>query len=1368
MVSRLFGKTPLRLLGALLLLAALAVAGMQIHDAVAPTLPRPAQSILAQKGGLDQAAYSIGGETQSTGHEQVREDSHELLDLQQDWLHMLTYPTGQLLGGWLQKAAAQDRLIPSGVPAGRVTYDRSKNRSPLVLDPTSWTSLGPQPEQTDGCYNCYNYGPVSGRATDVIVDPVTPNVAYVAAAGGSVWKTTTCCSATTTWRLIPTDPAIAGSGVNSIAIDPNDHNTIYIGTGEANFAIDNLGAYGLLKSTDAGDSWTVQGLSAFGQTTPWFPTTPPTYRYQALSHVLVDPANSDNLVVNTMNGVYFSYDAGTNWSGPCYTNPYGSTNSEVMQGLVLSSDGTTTTIYSAVGWYSGTYNGANGVYSTTIPTSGGCPASWNLLNNGWPAGTGNGTPDPAKPGRIDLAIAPSNPNVIYAEASDPTTSGLMGVWRTTDAGATWTLQSDASALGGCGFDYGQNWYDQGLKVDPNNPDVLFMDTFDIWKSIDGGVTWQDVTCGYGGGTTVHVDQHGLAYAPGSSSTLMAVSDGGVYVTHNADVAPPALPDWQQLNESLNTIQFYSGDTTGNFATSANPGASGGTQDNGSSVAFFGTNPSPEQWQMRIGGDGFYSRIEPVNAQHWYQGNNSGHIWVSSAGPYGPWTDATGGWTADTRGFIMPFEIYKGTCPPAGCQHLIVGSYRIWETINGGLTAADWYTDSERLTRTTGSAGYIRELQFAPSDDSVAAVGTNDGYVQYGYGLGTGTSSATWVNISDGNTVLPNRTIMDVDFDPSNALVGYAAVGSYDENTPTTPGHLFQFTCTANCASVTWLDKTGNLPDVPAYSVKANPHYPQQVFVGSEWGLYFTNDITANPPTWTRFDAGLPRATAWDITVDYGETVLVLWTHGHGAYVWPLPSGPFVQPTATPTVTGTPPTATPQPSATATGTPGSCYTYSYATATTTLIPATNDTGNHCDDCSSTVPLPFPVTLYDQTFTQGYADSNGSFQLGLANASLYNGCLPDRNESYSILLYQNDLCTTGCGSATCATCGVYTETLGTAPNREFVVEWHAIHYGVTEPPNDFEVIFHESGQPSISVVYGATSDQGANETTGIQQTANTTWTQFTCNTPDLTDGLQVDYTLNVCATATPGVTQTPTQAPTSTATPPGPTGTPSVTETPCPLPFTDVHPADYFYVPVQYLYCHGVISGYADHTFRPYSFTTRSQMVKIVVLGFGIPIVTPPAGGYTFADVKPGFPFFDVIETAAHDNIVSGYDCGGPGEPCDSQNRPYFRPYNNVTRGQLSKIDVVAAGWDLLNPPDPSFTDVLPNTAFYTFVETAYCHGIISGYDCGGPGEPCDPQNRPYFRQYNDATRGQISKIVYLSIMSPPGTCPGPGPTNTPTP
>ncbi|HMA33943.1 MAG TPA: alkaline phosphatase family protein, partial [Chloroflexia bacterium] len=176
----------------------------------------------------------------------------------------------------------------------------------------------------------------------------------------------------------------------------------------------------------------------------------------------------------------------------------------------------------------------------------------------------------------------------------------------------------------------------------------------------------------------------------------------------------------------------------------------------------------------------------------------------------------------------------------------------------------------------------------------------------------------------------------------------------------------------------------------------------------------------------------------------------------------------------------------------------------------------------------------------------------------------------------------------------------------------------------------------------------------------------------------------------ATLTP--TSLPSSTPPASATPVPPTSVPP-SATPCTAGvFSDVHPTDYFYTPVQYLVSHGVVSGYGDCTFRPYNNTTRSQLAKIVVLGFAIPITTPTGGNYTFADVPPSFAFYPVIETAAAGTLVSGYSCGGPNEPCDSANRPYFRPYADVTRGQLSKITVVAASWALQAPPAGTFADV----------------------------------------------------------------------------
>jgi hypothetical protein len=214
----------------------------------------------------------------------------------------------------------------------------------------------------------------------------------------------------------------------------------------------------------------------------------------------------------------------------------------------------------------------------------------------------------------------------------------------------------------------------------------------------------------------------------------------------------------------------------------------------------------------------------------------------------------------------------------------------------------------------------------------------------------------------------------------------------------------------------------------------------------------------------------------------------------------------------------------------------------------------------------------------------------------------------------------------------------------------------------------------------------------------------------------------------STPTPTPTQIPTILPTETSTPTS-TVTPisTATATPCALTFSDVNPSDYFYVPVMYLACHGVISGYADGTFRPYNNTTRGQLSKIVVLAMGWQLDCPPPGH--FSDVPPTDTFFCYVETAYAHNIISGYSDGT------------FRPGNNVTRGQLSKIVVLAMGWADDCPPPGHFSDVPPADPFFCYIETAYNHQIITGYADGT------------FRPGNPATRGQISKIVYQAITGP---------------
>jgi hypothetical protein len=183
------------------------------------------------------------------------------------------------------------------------------------------------------------------------------------------------------------------------------------------------------------------------------------------------------------------------------------------------------------------------------------------------------------------------------------------------------------------------------------------------------------------------------------------------------------------------------------------------------------------------------------------------------------------------------------------------------------------------------------------------------------------------------------------------------------------------------------------------------------------------------------------------------------------------------------------------------------------------------------------------------------------------------------------------------------------------------------------------------------------------------------------------------------------------------------------------FSDVHPGDYFYEAVSYLYCRGVISGYADNTFRPYNDTTRGQLTKIVVLAEGWPLYTPPQPSFT--DVPANHTFYPYIETAYNRGVISGYTCGAE---CLE-----FRPGNNITRGQLCKIVVNAEAWQIYTPTTPTFRDVPANHTFYQFIETAYAHEVISGYSCGAE---CLE-----FRPGGNATRGQICKIVYLAVTAP---------------
>ena len=231
------------------------------------------------------------------------------------------------------------------------------------------------------------------------------------------------------------------------------------------------------------------------------------------------------------------------------------------------------------------------------------------------------------------------------------------------------------------------------------------------------------------------------------------------------------------------------------------------------------------------------------------------------------------------------------------------------------------------------------------------------------------------------------------------------------------------------------------------------------------------------------------------------------------------------------------------------------------------------------------------------------------------------------------------------------------------------------------------------------------------------------------------------------ATATGTSTNTAQPSSTVA--GATTTPvaTATATVCTINFPDNQPGDTFYEYIQCLACRGVVTGYPDGMFHAERNITRGQISKVVSNAAGF---NEDPGSQIYSDVPPGSTYYPFINRLTNRGIMSGYPCPTRpgGGPCNPDDPAFFLPNANATRGQLAKIVSNAAGFNE-SVSGQIYTDVPPTgqgSQFYEWIMRLTNRGVMSGYACGGPGEACDAQNRPYFRWSVDVTRGQASKIV----------------------
>lgn len=699
-------------------------------------------------------------------------------------------------------------------PQKEIRYDIYKKALEKV------TSLKKKNDITAGLWQFAGPTNIGGRISDVEMSPNSFDTIYAGAASGGVLKSV---DGGNNWFSI-FDNTLSLS-IGDIAVDPVNTSTIYVGTGEVNAGGGSMtyDGMGVFKSTDGGINWRHLGLDST--------------RY--ISRIIVDPKNNNRIFLGAMGklfaennerGIYRSLDGGETWENVLFIS--GKTGCIDLQINPVDPN----IIYAAM-WerirepVSRNYGGVEcGIYKST---NGG--NKWTQLTNGIPNNNTN-------VGRIGISISQSNPEILYAIYADES-GDFLGVYKTTDGGENWQRTNDSRLSSDRVFStFG--WWFGNIRVSPANPDIAFVLGLDVYKTSNGGNSWQFVSDG------VHVDQHGMYIHPLNENFIILGNDGGIFKTENISEG------WLKAL-GLPITQFYTCEVD-----YQNPERLyGGTQDN---FTIRTTTGSLDDWTSLTGGDGFHVLVDPKNNNYIYAESQYGNLFRSVNGGSGFIYSVSGISSDELKNWNTPVVFN-----PRNSASLYYGSRRLYKSIN---RAVSWTSISPPLANSyTGNVtfGTITTIAVAPSDTNYIYVGTDDGNVWVTKNGGT-----NWAQIS---TSLPLRWITRVAVDPFNKDVAYVTLSGYrlDDYLP----HIFK---TTNAGS-TWADVSGNLPEVPLNDVIVDSNNTSVIYVASDVGVFYTTDNVS----WNLLGTDLPNVPVTDITLHNPTRTLVAATFGRSMWKYDL-------------------------------------------------------------------------------------------------------------------------------------------------------------------------------------------------------------------------------------------------------------------------------------------------------------------------------------------------------------------------------------------------------------------------------------------------------------------------------------------------
>lgn len=669
-------------------------------------------------------------------------------------------------------------------------------------------------------FTCTPVGPynVGGRVTALAAHPNYPGLIYAGAALGGVFKTT---DGGNSWAAI--SDSVPSLSVGDIAIDPGNPQILYFGTGEANSSGDSYAGTGLYRTTDGGESWELLGLE----------------ESRHIGRIAIDPSNSQKIFAACMGslfstsqtrGLYRSDDSGDAWQQVLYTN-------DSTGCIDVAINPNNTNIVFAALWQrirGPEDRQVGGVHSGIYRSTDGGD-TWQRLTAGLP-------PSAANIGRIGLAIAPTNPDIIYASYVDHP-GNLIGFWRSADGGDTWQARLISPGIGSFS---GFGWYFGRIWVHPANENIVYFGDVDFWRSTDGGQRWSALT------GEMHVDQHALYQNPDNPNYMVCGNDGGVFISQNAGTS------WTKIYD-LPITQFYAI----TIDKRSPQRLYGGTQDNSTPRTVSG---QPDDWDVIFFGDGFYANVDYTNsnviyaeAQYGYLGKstNLGNNWDIIFSSYDH--DERSNWCTPV---VMS---------PQNNRVLFYGAQRVYKTSDGG---GSWAAISPDLTGGPGGGnllfGTITTIDQSPVNADIIWAGTDDSRVWVTQDGGT-----SWDEVSDD---LPDRWCTRVTADIRHEAAGYVAFSGYrvDDLMP----HIFR----TDDYGLIWQDISGNLQGVPVNDILQDPTREGWLYIGTDFGMFYSDD---SGQTWQGMSPLHPICPVFDIDISPDPPKLVSGTHGRSMYEFDL-------------------------------------------------------------------------------------------------------------------------------------------------------------------------------------------------------------------------------------------------------------------------------------------------------------------------------------------------------------------------------------------------------------------------------------------------------------------------------------------------